>query len=125
LYAAIGTHKAEVIEALRQRERRHLAAKSLKLSDRGLMCAVCKKIDRCYSDPAGTSVCSACAELRVLGCACFAVLVGTGESTEARSGACLSCGGSWELHGRPEPRYWHRVSDLDGIELVRTITSLL
>ena len=57
-------------------------------------------------------------EWLVEGCTSFTVLERAQEALEARYGACLSCGGSNEQHGSPEPSAWRRVASLDDVELV-------
>ena len=32
--------------------------------------------------------------------------------------ACLACGGSWELHGRPLRAQWRVVDDIEAVELL-------
>jgi len=57
------------------------------------------------------------AEWRVAGCAAFTALERADECAEARYGACLSCGGSIELHGLPDAFKWRRVASLDDVEI--------
>jgi RNA polymerase-binding transcription factor DksA len=57
------------------------------------------------------------AEWRVAGCAAFTALERADEAAEARYGACLSCGGSIELHGSPDASTWRRVASLDDVEI--------
>jgi len=86
------------------------------LSRRGIICRVCKKLDRCYTDPEGI-VCPGCAEWRVAGCSAFTALERADEAAEARYGACLSCGGSSELHGSPDASKWRLLASLDDVEI--------
>jgi hypothetical protein len=90
------------------------------LSQRGVMCGVCLRADRCYSyrrDDGNCYVCPGCSEWRVAGCLAFTVLERADEAAEARYGACLSCGGSIELHGSPDASKWRRVASLDDVEI--------
>ena len=84
------------------------------LSQRGMMCRVCHRVDRCYADAEGV-VCPACAEWEVRGCPGFAVLTTADVEAERRFGACLRCGSPWSMHGCPEPDGWTRHADLDDV----------
>jgi hypothetical protein len=57
------------------------------------------------------------AEWLVAGCSAFTALERADEAAEARYGACLSCGGSIELHGSPDASKWRRVASLDDVEI--------
>ena len=57
------------------------------------------------------------AEWRVAGCSRFTILADADEEAERRLGACPACGGSFELHGSPDPSTWRRVATLDNVEL--------
>jgi len=57
------------------------------------------------------------AEWRVAGCSAFTALERADEAAEARYGACLSCGGSIELHGSPDAFEWRRVASHDDVEI--------
>ena len=57
------------------------------------------------------------AEWRVSGCGAFTALERADEAAEARYGACLSCGGSIELHGSPDASKWRREASLDDVEI--------
>jgi hypothetical protein len=41
-----------------------------------------------------------------------------------RQAACLACGGTWELHGRPPRARWHIVSDPETVTLIAARVSI-
>lgn len=106
----IGDCKAEVMTELRRRD----AASEIPTLGSSAVCTICKRLDRCY-DLAIGSCCASCAEWRTT-CPKFAVLHSTIEN--ARMGACLGCGSSWELHGSPGSASWSLVNDLDAVVLI-------
>jgi hypothetical protein len=120
LIARLGENKPAIITELRRQASLlpdvSPAVAIPTLSGRGIICRVCKKLDRCYTDSEGT-VCPGCAEWRGAGCAAFTVLERADEAAEARYCACLSCGGSIELHGSPDASKWRRVTSLDDVEI--------
>ena len=54
-----------------------------------------------------------CAEWSVTGCPGFAALATCDEGAEMRCGACLRCGASWPMHGRPPAHEWTRFAEPD------------
>ena len=128
LVAELRAAKAEILAELRRRDPaapmpapvQRIPPEAPTLSQRGVMCGVCLRVDRCYSDVGenGGFVCLGCAEWRVAGCSAFTVLERADEAAEAHYGACVSCGGSIELHGSPEASKWRRVVSDDDVEIV-------
>jgi hypothetical protein len=86
------------------------------LTQHGVICRECRRLSRGY-DPGDGFVCPECSEWRVAGCKAFTVLESADEAIEAQYGACLACGSSIELHGRPTPSEWRRVASTDDVEL--------
>lgn len=82
----------------------------------GRLCAACLRImpNRIVE---GREFCEGCWEWRV-SCPTYTTLNDVDAGAEARTGACLSCSGSWDLHGRPERNGWRRVHDFDDLELL-------
>lgn len=134
LVAEIRALKAEVVAELRrlsQAEREHddgqqrhgvnlsgdqntSALGEAKRSQRGMVCRLCRRVDRCYADAEGP-VCPSCVEWQVRGCPGFAVLTTADTEAEMRFGACLRCGSPWAMHGRPDADLWARYADLDDV----------
>lgn len=110
LVLEIGRHKANVISEI---HRRDVEQRVPRPSSRQ-KCAFCKRIDICYNVTEG-SCCPSCAEWRTT-CSAFVVLAS--PTGDGRRGACLSCGGAWELHGAPHPDAWHLVGDAEAVALV-------
>lgn len=127
LVSELRSAKAEILAELRRRDpaapmpapAQRKPPEAPTLSQRGVMCGGCLRVDRCYPDVGenGGYVCLGCAEWRVAGCAAFTALERADEAAEARYGACLSCGGSIELHGSPDASQWRRVATLDNVEI--------
>jgi hypothetical protein len=53
-----------------------------------------------------------CDNLRVT---CPRYVVADSALEFAEKGACISCGGSWELHGEPPRNLWHVVDDVEAV----------
>jgi hypothetical protein len=107
LRIAIGQQKPAVIAELRRRESRG-----------GSLCTRCKRIGLVRLIDRVCRRCAADEEWRLDGCAHFTVLRYALDAREAAAGACLACGASHKLHGRPEPGQWRRVDDSQDVELV-------
>lgn len=60
-------------------------------------------------------ICAACREWRVT-CPYFVIV--KSAITTGESGACISCGGSWELHGKPRRDQWMIVDDADSVPVI-------
>lgn len=137
LLADLKAQRDAIIAELRRREsitlaeREHVVAegrradlaapgpRSLRtMARRGVICQECRRLGLGYGIDRGPYVCPECDEWRVLGCAAFTVLKTCDAADEAQCGACLACGASWALHGRPEAGTWRRVTDLDDVCLV-------
>lgn len=87
------------------------------LTRHGVFCRTCQTINRGYPLPEGGYVCAVCAEWRIAGCAYFTLLDGADEAEAARTGCCLACGSSIQLHGSPSPLEWRRVASVEAVEL--------
>lgn len=112
LVSEIGKQNAEVLAEL---HRRAVTSSIPKLTARGRLCMSCHRIDRCYELTDG-AVCPSCAEWRNT-CPAFVVLQSTTDN--GKKGACLSCGGAWELHGEPHRDQWRVVDDLEAVTLFK------
>jgi hypothetical protein len=114
LLAELKEQRDEIIAELRRREPK---PDETALTRHGVLCRSCRRLGRGYGDQETGYVCPACVEWRVTGCAAFTALERADEAAEARYGACLSCGGSIELHGSPDPSKWRRVASHDDVEI--------
>jgi|GEM_PF-6092894 len=113
LIASIAKLKPEIVAELR---RRPIAAEATSLDpdQQVYRCGFCMLIGFCYSLDDGTLVCPACAEWRVT---CPAFIISRAAPGEKKKAACISCGGSWEVHGRPGPNEWRLVDDIEAVPL--------
>jgi hypothetical protein len=116
----IRANRNQLIEIVRRRSviagNKVNLANGLRPGGRGVMCARCHKIDRCFGDAKNGYACPACAEWRVSGCPGFTTLSTCNDAAEMDFGECMRCGATWALHGKPHAASWTRVADLDGVQ---------
>lgn len=105
---AVRAHRAEVVEELR----REAGAGTTPAA----RCVICGRQSDVLKATDGRDICAACGEWRV-DCSAFTVQHHADVAAERARGACIRCGATWVMHGRPALSSWNRIDQCEAVQL--------